>query len=780
MGVGNPTNLMPEARRGVIPLSIRDPLLPCLALLFLGGLGLRASECPAPNASPILSIEQFRHLSREDAGKCLPVHLTATVSQWSPQAGAYFVQDGRHGVYLIATLVPAIYAMKLEPGDRVEIDGATSAGDFSSDVWPMRLRRISHGAPPKPVPVSGEELARNRFDCIRVSFEGTLVSAVADTTSSPDAMVLFVDVDGHLVRTQVVHWKGAKPQYLLNRRVQITGVSGAIFSPQGKYFGPLIYVLDSNDVAFRDASRRDPFEMPLATIGEVLRNQTGQGFDAIAHVRGVVTGTTSTGFYLEENGYALLVSTEQPKLPKPGDVVEALGRPDFRSFGSALEYGFFRTIGRTAVPPPLATTAGQILGFSPERRNPVEEAKYRASAAFSDRLVSLEGELVSMISYPLQARNAPRVTIADLVIRDGDVTFLARLETAGSATAMRRYQPGTLLRLTGICRYRQPMLITVDPSAFELVLRDWSDVQLIRSPAWWTTPRLLGALGAALLLTVCALLWVRLLRRRVNEQTRALLAAKEAAEAASRAKGDFLANMSHEMRTPLNGVIGMISLVLDGRISEGNRSDLEIVANSAESLLAIINDVLDLSKIEAGQVILELVPFDLRSLLLQALALFSPEAEQRKLNLRLDYSPQLETAFTGDEFRIRQIVMNLLGNALKFTHQGEISILAAPGSPEEPGRVRLTVRDTGIGIREADYAKLFQKFTQADASTTRKYGGTGLGLSISRHLAELMGGSVGFTSQFGAGSSFWVELPLAPVEANPSQDTPRQIETPTS
>ncbi len=246
----------------------------------------------------------------------------------------------------------------------------------------------------------------------------------------------------------------------------------------------------------------------------------------------------------------------------------------------------------------------------------------------------------------------------------------------------------------------------------------------------------------------------------MREQTSALREAKEAAEAACRAKSDFLANMSHEMRTPLNGVIGMVSVILDGPIDETNRPDMEIIGHSAESLLAIINDVLDLSKVEAGQMRLEPIPFDLRRLLEQAVRFFEAKAEEKKLALRLEYGSGLDDNFIGDEFRIRQIVLNLLGNAMKFTHAGEVAVLVQQERRTEDVLVRITVQDTGIGIRPEDYDKLFQKFTQADASTTRKYGGTGLGLSISRQVAELLGGTVGFSSEFGKGSSFWVEIPL--------------------
>ena len=289
---------------------------------------------------------------------------------------------------------------------------------------------------------------------------------------------------------------------------------------------------------------------------------------------------------------------------------------------------------------------------------------------------------------------------------------------------------------------------------------------MIRRPSWWTSQRLLGALAAALLLILGALGYVRMLRRQVQQQTRELRLAKErgaSQQGEERVSGEHEPRDSYaDERRDRHGQPG----ARDGDTGEENRADLEIVAHSAESLLAIINDILDLSKIEAGQLALEPSGFNLPSLLTQSLQLFAANAGQKDLRLRLEYERGLEREFVGDEFRVRQIVLNLLGNAIKFTTHGETAILA--NRAKASGVVRLTVRDTGIGIKPEDYGKLFRKFAQADASTTRKYGGTGLGLSISRSLAELMGGSIGFTSEFGKGSSFWVELPM-PVQASEEQ-----------
>jgi len=278
-----------------------------------------------------------------------------------------------------------------------------------------------------------------------------------------------------------------------------------------------------------------------------------------------------------------------------------------------------------------------------------------------------------------------------------------------------------------------------------------------------------------------------LLEERILQRTEQLETALRAALAASQAKSEFLANVSHELRTPMTGVIGMLDLALDSGLPIEQREQLSTAQSCAHSLLALLNDLLDLSKADAGRMVLEEIPFEVRKLISDTVRTHAVHAREKGVELTWAVEPAVPKAVVGDPLRFRQILANLLSNAVKFTDKGSVRLTAslthASNLPAKPFRLEIRITDSGAGIAKEKHDFIFEKFTQADGSISRRYGGTGLGLAITKKLTELQGGSISLESEEGRGSTFTVAIPFAPAPVEhrkPAEVTPGMAPQPTT
>jgi signal transduction histidine kinase len=392
-------------------------------------------------------------------------------------------------------------------------------------------------------------------------------------------------------------------------------------------------------------------------------------------------------------------------------------------------------------PAPRSAMAAAIVPDAPETREWIE----LGPARYSRRQYPLETARADGASLVLLIDWAPTQALIDEVH--------ARLIWIGGAAFLLAVAGATLFSR----RAARPLRDVVD-AAREIRRGEWSR----RVPVRGTSEA--AAMAVAF-----------------NEMTDSLTAVnaqlaleKERAEEANQAKDQFLANMSHELRTPLNGIMGMTTLMVDTPLTDEQRDYLSTIDSSAGSLLAIVNDVLDFSTINAGRLVVEVAQFQPAALLDRTRILLGPVARAKDLALVYEIDPALRTPLCGDEPRIRQVLLNIIGNAIKFTRTGRVTVRARAVTPADGDRrthLHVEVIDTGIGIAAAQQASIFEPFVQADGSTTRRYGGTGLGLSISSRLVALMGGTLVLESEPGVGSTFTVDVPLGPAPRISTPDT---------
>ena len=706
----------------------------------------RANPQSHPGGGRIITtLAEVHALSPEEAASAIPVHARATVTYIDPINPVFFVQDRTGPTY---ASVPRMRELKVQAGDLVDLTGVTAPGQFAPVVSNAWAERISSSSMPAPAPVGFDDLLSGKMDSAWVQTEGIVQSE----SSRPGSFVDEVSVrwGDHQYRLYVRN-PNARPIPPPDSRVRVQGVCASLFNARRQIVGIQLYVPSPEFVRLLEPAP-DPATLRPRPIDELLRFSFSDSPGHRTRIRGVVTLASPSGpSYVEDIGAGLKIVNHARMDLRLGDVVDVLGFGHPSTFSPEMGDAQISIVERGPAPSPQPITVDEAL-----------------EGGYDSKLVSIDAVVVDQLRSTGQ--NA-------LMLQAGGKLFSATLDH-GRVSPLGR---GSIVRVTGVCSTAaESNLAYRIPKSFSLLLRSAGDIVVVRSAPWWTAGRLLAVLGCTAALLLAVLSWVVVLRRKVEMQTAVIRKElqqqehlKQAAEQANRAKSEFLANMSHEIRTPLNGILGFAGLMADSELTGPQREQNEAVRASAEGLLAVINNILDFSRVEAGRIDLESLDFSVRKCVDAAVVSIQPLLTEKGLSASIHIDDDVPDWVRGDPHRLRQVLLNLLGNAVKFTMAGGIGVrvslaaeqgAAANGSNGAPAprQIRFAVSDTGIGIPESQRELIFQPFQQADGSVTRRFGGTGLGLAISRRLVAMMAGRMWLESTEGQGSTLFFTVSLAP------------------
>ena len=690
---------------------------------------VRAEDAKPPALPTLVTAKQAHSLTTDEAARRYPVRLKGVITyyDWLSDPGYDFIFLHDESGSIFATF-PKTPHLNLHPREVVWLLGTSHPGRYAPIVEVSEIHRLGEAPLPKSHLSSLQRMVTGAEDGKWLDLKGVVLSA-----ELVDRWRLMMDVQADIgtLRVIVMNFGNVRPAALVDSSVLLTGNCAPFFNTNRQLVGARLFVPEISRLRVLKAAP-DPFKLPPRSIASLMRYTPNIGDATRMRVRGTVTLSLPDRFVIQEGQDAAMVepvaSAPQSKL---GEEVDAAGLAAPGEYSATLRRAVFRPTGRHLPIFPVPVTPEQVL-----------------TGSYDMRLVSMEGRLVERRAGPLEQTLviSAKGSLVEAVLRNADDREL-------------NLEQGSYLRLTGICA------VQVDhnrvPKGFRLLLRLPRDALVLSSASWWSVVHTLYLFCGTLLATLLVFVWVVVLRRRVTAQTgviwRQLEEAdrlKARAEAANRAKSEFLANMSHEIRTPLNGILGMTELAMCS--SGAEQQDYHaLIKSSGEALLVILNDILDFSKIEAGKIAIDSIPFNVEEVVGSSIRSIANSAQKKGLELTFYLEHEVPLELTGDPNRLRQVLLNLTGNAIKFTQAGEVAVNVRVEKLSEAGpKLHFSVRDTGVGISAEQQVKLFRPFEQADSSTTRRFGGTGLGLAISARIVQLMGGEIWIESDLGIGSTF--------------------------